>query len=82
MTLTEEVYKRTDGQNYVSSPPIRSKEVQERLWKLLEVGFIDVVNSDHSDFNLAQKAKYKNEFTKIPNGLPGIEREELSYTQK
>src|SRR5690625_3212082 len=60
LTFTEEVYKQSDGHNYVCCPPIRSKEIQDSLWNLLEEGFIDVVNSDHSDFNLEQKEKYKD----------------------
>lgn len=73
LALTDDVYDRPDGQNFVCSPPIRSKEIQDGLWELIREGYVDVVNSDHCDFNLEQKAKYKDDFTKMPNGLPGIE---------
>lgn len=73
LTLTEDVYSRADGQNFICSPPIRSKDEQEGLWNMIKEGLVDVVNSDHTAYDTAQKAKYKDQFTKAPNGLPGIE---------
>lgn len=73
LVLTDQVYAQEDGQNYICCPPLRPAEVRDGLWGLLQDGLIDVVNSDHSGYTLAQKKKYQNDFTKIPAGLPGME---------
>ena len=73
LTLTDEVYQRTDGENYLCCPPIRPKAVQDGLWTLVQEGLIDVVNSDHVGYTTEQKVKHKFNFTNGPNGIPGIE---------
>ena len=73
LTLDESLYKGDDGCNFVCSPPLRSRPEREELWKLVEDGYVDLINSDHTDYSSAQKHKYANDFTKIPNGLPTIE---------
>lgn len=73
LTLTEEKYKGEDGCNFVCSPPIRSKAEQESLWKLVEEGLVDLINSDHTDYSTQQKLVHKDYFPSIPNGLPTIE---------
>jgi dihydropyrimidinase len=73
LTLTEQVYSRPDAQNYMCNPPMRAQADQDGLWKMVSEGLCDVINSDHSCFDLAQKASHKDDFTKEPNGLPGIE---------
>jgi dihydropyrimidinase len=73
LALTEKLYEGNDGQNYICSPPIRSQEDKEGLWEMIQEGIVDVVNSDHCCYTLGQKEKYKNDFSKAPNGLPGVE---------
>ncbi|MGG3469017.1 dihydropyrimidinase [Neobacillus pocheonensis] len=73
LALSEEIYEGENGQNYICSPPIRSKEDRDGLWNMIQEGTVDVVNSDHCCYTLGQKEKYKHDFTKAPNGLPGIE---------
>lgn len=73
LTLTEEVYSREDGYKYVCSPPIRSQKEQDGLWRLIEEHYVDLVNSDHTDYSIGQKIANKNYFPKIPNGLPTLE---------
>jgi len=46
---------------------------QEALWKGLREGEIDNVGSDHCVFTWAQKVRGREDFTKVPNGLPGVE---------
>jgi dihydropyrimidinase len=59
---------------YVFTPPLRKKHNQAPLWKALEDGTLAVVSTDHCPFRFAdQKSLGKDNFTKIPNGGPGIE---------
>ncbi len=70
-----------EGLKYVMSPPLRDKENQAVLWKALETGEIDAVGTDHCPFDVAQKLMGKDNFTLIPNGIPGLEdRVNLMYT--
>ena len=63
------------------SPPLRKKEDQEALWQAIREGVIHTVGTDHCPFTLKQKRKGLNDFTKIPNGVGGIEhRMSLLYT--
>lgn len=63
-----------NGAKYVMSPPLRTKEDQEALWKALQMGHLQVVSTDHCPFNFkGQKDLGKDDFSKIPNGAPGIE---------
>jgi len=67
---------------YVMSPPLRAAENEERLWAGLRDGSIYTVGSDHCSFNLAgQKELGRDDFSRIPNGGPGVEnRFGLLYT--
>ena len=73
LTMTDEKYSRPDGANFICSPPLRSAEDQEALWEGVREGLISVVSSDHCGFTLANKAVGENDFTRTPNGLPGME---------
>ncbi len=85
LVLTEEVYgpnRGFDAAKYVCSPPIRDARDREALWKALADGGIQQVASDHAPFRFEdQKTQGRDDFTRIPNGLPGIEtRLPLVYT--
>ncbi len=71
-----------EGAKFVCSPPIRSKHSQTALWNALIAGSIDTISTDHCSFNWkGQKELGRNDFSRIPNGLPGIEhRPVLMYT--
>ena len=59
---------------YVMSPPLRDKRNQAPLWQGLQDGAIVCVGSDHCSFNfVGQKEIGKNDFSRIPNGIPGVE---------
>lgn len=59
---------------YVFTPPLREKKNQPKLWDGLKHDHLQVVSTDHCPFCFAdQKALGKDDFTKIPNGGPGIE---------
>ena len=83
LLLDDSVYSKPDfeGAKYVCAPPIRKKEDQDCLWKALADGDIQTVATDQCSFTLAQKALGKDDFTKIPGGLPGVQtRGTLLYT--
>lgn len=74
MLLTEECYKREDGLKYIMSPPLRTQEDCDALWKGLGDGEIQVVATDHCPFNYGkEKQMGKEDFTACPNGAPGVE---------
>ena len=63
-----------EGAKYVYTPPPRPKANQEHLWHALRNGVLSVVSTDHCPFNFdGQKSLGKDDFSKIPNGGPGIE---------
>jgi len=63
-----------DGAKYVMSPPLREKWHQDVLWKGLAKNDLQVISTDHCPFCMAeQKELGKGDFSKIPNGAPGIE---------
>ncbi|WP_041596875.1 dihydropyrimidinase [Granulicella tundricola] len=66
--------KSFDEAKYVFTPPLRSKTNHAPLWEALADGSLSVVSTDHCPFRFEdQKALGKDDFTKIPNGGPGIE---------
>src|SRR6267154_2722627 len=71
-----------EGAKYVFTPPLREKWNQEKLWQGLAKDTLQVVSTDHCPFCFKeQKELGKDDFTKIPNGGPGIEhRLSLVYT--
>ena len=73
LALSDECYRGGDGYKYVCSPPIRSRDDQNGLWEMLADGLVDIISSDHTDYSAVMKAKSKDYFPGIPNGLPTIE---------
>lgn len=70
-----------EGMKHVMSPPLRDKRNLPVLWNALHSGLIDTVGTDHCPFDTEQKLLGQNNFTQIPNGIPGIEdRVNLMYT--
>jgi dihydropyrimidinase len=63
-----------DGAKYVMSPPLRYKGTQDRLWRGLAFNDLQCISTDHCPFCMKeQKELGKDDFSKIPNGAPGIE---------
>jgi dihydropyrimidinase len=71
-----------EGAKYVFTPPLREKWHQEKLWDGLKRDHLQVVSTDHCPFCFKeQKELGRDDFTKIPNGGPGIEhRMSLVYS--
>jgi len=70
---TIEDLKRPDGINFICTPPLRTKEHQEALWRGLADGTLSLVSSDHCAFTTEMKKLGEDSFDKVPNGLPGHE---------
>ncbi|MET9611441.1 dihydropyrimidinase [Kitasatospora indigofera] len=63
-----------EGAKYVCSTPLRPREHQEALWRGLRTNDLQVVSTDHCPFCfVGQKELGRGDFSKIPNGLPGVE---------
>jgi len=81
--LSEDNYREPgfNGAKYVMSPPLRPKWHQDELWKGLAEDDLQVVSTDHCPFCMkegfaglpTQKELGKDDFSKIPNGAPGVE---------
>jgi dihydropyrimidinase len=87
MFFTEEDLKRKDGAKWICSPPMRSYLDNIGIWNAVEDGTIQVMATDHCPFFFdgTKPIEYegkmicfpgkelgKDDFTKIPNGLPGV----------
>jgi dihydropyrimidinase len=85
--FTENHLQRPDGAKWVCSPPMRTAEDNARLWQGLKDGTIQTLATDHCPFFLdgrrpiiyegqpvaiPGKELGRGDFTKIPNGLPGV----------
>jgi dihydropyrimidinase len=70
-----------EGAKFVASPPLREKSHQGALWQGLRTNDLSVVSTDHCPFCFVeQKELGRGDFSKIPNGMPGVEhRMDLIY---
>ena len=86
--FTEDDLRRPDGSKWICSPPIRTAADNTRLWEGLIDGTIQTIGTDHCPFffdgtkpilyegkpvAIPGKELGQDDFTKIPNGLPGVE---------
>jgi len=63
-----------EGAKYVFTPPLREKHNCEDLWKGLKMDDLQVISTDHCPFCMKeQKELGVGDFSKIPNGAPGVE---------
>lgn len=71
-----------EAAKFVLSPPLRGKDDQNALWDGLQAGEIDTIGTDHCSFHFkGVKELGRADFSKIPNGIPGVEhRPVLMYT--
>jgi dihydropyrimidinase len=71
-----------EGSKFVMSPPLRDRRNQAILWNGLQQGLVTTLATDHAPFDFAtQKPMGKDDFTKIPNGIPSLEdRINVFYT--
>jgi dihydropyrimidinase len=63
-----------EGAKYVMTPPLRERSNQAELWKGLKTDDLQVISTDHCPFCMKeQKELGRDDFSKIPNGAPGVE---------
>lgn len=87
LCFTEKELEREDGAKWVCSPPVRTSQDQLGVWRGLREGMLQTIATDHCPFffdgttpieyegkmvAIPGKELGRNDFTKIPNGLPGI----------
>jgi dihydropyrimidinase len=85
--FTEEHLQRPDGAKWICSPPMRTEVDNQRIWQGIIDNTLQTVSTDHCPFfydgttaidyegkkvKIPGKELGKNDFTKIPNGLPGV----------
>lgn len=85
--FTEADLERPDGAKWICSPPLRTEQDQQRIWQGLKEGTVHVVSTDHcpfffdgtksirydgEDIAIPGKELGRGDFTRIPNGLPGV----------
>ncbi len=73
LVLDESVFARKDGHLFATSPQVKTRADQRRLWEALAAGDLTVVATDTCTFTRRQKAAWRGDFTKIPGGMPGLE---------
>jgi len=74
--------KGFESAKWVMSPPLREKKDQIALWAAINQGLIQTIATDHCPFLWIEKKMGENDFSKIPNGAPGIEhRMELMFSE-
>jgi dihydropyrimidinase len=84
LTLDDRLYDTPgfEAAKWVFSPPLRSAQDCQALWEALGQGEIDTVATDHCPFCMDQKAAGQEDFSLIPNGMPGVEhRIALLYSE-
>ncbi|MDF1513925.1 MAG: amidohydrolase family protein, partial [Anaerolineae bacterium] len=72
LLLDDTLYESPEPWRYILQPPLRTKAESEGLWNLVAKGQLDMIITDHCGYTADQKLK-KNDFTKTPGGLPGLE---------
>ena len=74
LVLNESEYQGAFDQTaaFVMSPPLRKKTDNEALWEAIHAKVVQTIGTDHCPFTLSQKSAGRNDFRKIPNGVPGI----------
>ena len=60
-----------EGVRYICSPPLRDASNHEPLWDYVRRGVLESVSTDHCPFNYEQKSRGLDNFSLVPNGLPG-----------
>ncbi len=76
LLLNEDAYEGSfdETARYTMSPPLRGPEHSRALWEGIAAGLVDVLATDHCPFcTSGQKDRGREDFTRIPNGVSGIE---------
>jgi dihydropyrimidinase len=85
LSYEDYVRENLEGAKFVMSPPLRDEVKQDDLWRGLRLGDLQAISTDHCPFCFNEtprspgKQLGRDDFSKIPNGAPGIEHR-LSLT--
>ena len=72
LLLDEGMLKKNDGYRYICSPPLRSRESADEMIRLANEEYFDIYTTDHCAFLKKDKDEYRDDISRVPNGLPGI----------
>jgi dihydropyrimidinase len=77
LALTDERYAvgGVEAAKMVGAPPLRTADDQNALWDALRSGNLQAIGSDNTSWTPEQKAAGKDDFTRVPYGVPGLETE-------
>lgn len=64
---------KTHGPYLKFTPVMRGEENRQKLWELLEKGYVSTIGSDHSPYTIEEKQAGEQDIWKAPNGIPGIQ---------
>ncbi len=83
LLLDADLYEQGfEGSKWVMSPTLRKQKDRDALWAGIQQGLVQVVGTDHCPFTMEQKRMGEHDFSRIPNGAPGIEhRLELLFSE-
>jgi len=73
MVLTQEMYQRADGYNYIMSPPLRSADDNAALWEGLAGGWLSTVSSDDNSIDVEDKQAGQESFDRSSPGCVDVE---------
>lgn len=73
LLLDESVYDSSTPEKYACCPPMRPAQTVDGLLDRVAQGHVDVVASDHSGYDMAQKRESSYDVRRMPHGLPGVE---------
>ncbi len=82
LTLDETAYAGPNPERFVCCPPLRAPKTVAELRSRAVVGDVDTLGSDHCCYSTGQKREHRDDVTRMPNGLPGVEtRLPAAWTQ-
>ena len=73
LLLDESRYEGEDAADFVMSPPLRPASEPPALWRAIAGRVLDVVSTDHCPFSRSDRVRDLSDFTRIPNGVAGVE---------
>lgn len=73
LLYSSDLLLKENSHRLLCSPPYRSESTRGMLVELLQDHYFDIIASDHCPFLNADKDRYKDDLSKVPNGIPGLE---------
>lgn len=73
LVLDDSIYSGDVPECFACCPPMRERKTVDALAQVVGGGAVDVLSSDHSCYDLAQKRQHRDDVRRMPHGLPGVE---------